>query len=342
MTDLLDRWIGYLGLVEGLAPRTTVAYRRAVERFLTGAEILRPQEIDREAIERYAKREAIAGNGASTRTRTIQAIRLFCKYLVAHKELEANPALEIRPPRAYRKERSILTLAEVKSLIGHDSRGRMERDFLQVRDRVLWVVAYFLALRAGEIGRLRVVDVAWSPEAGLHTVLIARAKHSQGDVRLPLPIGASRTLSAYLAMLPDFAGRSPYLFPAHRRAAPLSSRRIHSMFGAALRRLKIDPSRRRLSPHSLRHSRATHLLEAGWDVRAVQTMLRHRSLQTTASYLHTSEEKLIRYLKRQDPIEGKARARLPLGGVLRELMEGLGGALGERAGGAGRSQGTPG
>lgn len=340
MIELVAGWISYLELVEGLSPRSTLVYRRAVERFLSDAEILRPEAIDRAAIERHAKRLSIAGNGESTRGRAIQAIRGFCKYLVAHGELPSNPALEIRAPRSYRRERAVLTVGEVKELLrGRHGSNRIERNFLEFRDRVLWEVAYSLALRASEIGRLRVMDVAWNAEAGLHTVLVSRGKHSQGDERLPLPVAASRNLSAYLAVLPDFAGRSPYLFPAHRRATPLGSRQIHAMFRRMLRERKIEPRGRRLSPHTLRHSRATHLLEAGWDIRAVQTMLRHRSIQTTATYLHTSEAKLIRYLKRQDPIDGKVRSRLPLGGAMEQLLEKLGGSPGQLPKAAGRSRG---
>lgn len=125
MQDLLHRWIEFLEHVEGLSPRSTLAYRRAVESFLAAAEITRAEEIDRASIERYAKRQSYAGKGESTRTRTIQALRGFCKYLCAHGILAANPALEIRSPRAYRRERSILTLQEVKSLIhGQAGPGR--------------------------------------------------------------------------------------------------------------------------------------------------------------------------------------------------------------------------
>lgn len=326
MEDLLQRWVDFLELVEGLSPRSTVAYRRAVERFLADAEISRPEEIDRARIERYAKRQSYAGKGESTRTRAIQAIRGFCKYLVAHGHLTSNPALEIRAPRAYARERSILSVQEVKSLIqGQAKPGQLPRTFLELRERVLWSVAYSLALRAGEVGKLRAADVVWNDADGAFSVLVARAKHSRGDVRLPLPPGASRLLGAYLTILPEHAGKSPYLFPAHRRTAPLSSRQVHSLFARAMREREVEPRGRRLSPHSLRHSRATHLLEAGWDIRAVQTMLRHRSLAVTATYLHTSEAKLARYLRRNDPLEGKKRAPLPFGGALKAIFADLGG-----------------
>jgi site-specific recombinase XerD len=329
---MLESWIAFLEQIEGLSSRSTLAYRRAVENFLADGEISDPSGIDRATIERYAKRQYLAGRGASTRARTIQAVRQFCKYLVAHKKLAANPALEIRRPRAYQKERATLTVPEVKLLIyGGGDPKRQPRTFLEFRERVLWAVAYSLALRAGEIGRLRADALSWNSEAGLLTVLIARAKHSQSDSRLPLPPDISRLVGAYLADLPSHAGGSPYLFPAHRRAAPLSSRWVHALFARAVDACEIDRRGRRLSPHSLRHSRATHLLEAGWDIRAVQTMLRHRSLQTTASYLHTSEEKLIRYLKRQDPLEGKKRARIPLGGAMAALLGALDGPPGKGA-----------
>lgn len=317
----VDRWVSYLDLVEGRSPRTTAAYRLAVTRFVTEARVAAPAEITREAIEGHSKRQAISGLGAATRTRSLQAIGQFSKYLVAHGELAANPAAGIRPPRAYRSERAILTVAEVKSLIyGEHDPNTVPRHFLDFRERVLWSVTYCAGLRASEIGQLRTADVVWHEQEGLYSILIAHGKHAMKDERLPLPLRASRILGVYLQELPKHAGRSPYLFPAQRRATPLTARHIHELFVQAIRARKIEPKGRKLSPHTLRHTRATHLLESGWDIRAVQAMLRHRSIQTTAEYLHTSEAKLMRYLKRQDPLEGKGRAAMPLGGAMKQLL----------------------
>lgn len=328
----VDRWVSFLDLVEGRKPQTAAAYRFAVDRFLADAKITRPAEITREAIEGHSKRQAISGLGTSTRTRSLQAIGQFSKYLVAHGELPANPAAGIRAPRAYRSEKSILTVLETKLLIYGGLDERLEpRGFLAFRSRVLWSVAYSAALRAAEIGRLRVADVAWHSDEGLYSILIAHGKHSRSDERIPLPRQASQMLAAYLAQLPKHAGKSPYLFPGVRRATPLTGRFIQELFAKALRDRKIEPRGRRLSPHTLRHSRATHLLDAGWDIRAVQTLLRHRSIQTTAAYLHTSEAKIMRYLKRQDPLEGKRRAQLPVGGALRAILGDLDGLAATRS-----------
>lgn len=317
----VDRWVSYLDLVEGHSARTTAAYRLAVTRFLVESKVERPAQITREAIESHAKRLAIAGLGTATRTRSLQAIRQLCKYLVAHGELETNPAAEIRPPRAYSRERSILTVAEVKSLIyGDIPPNVVPRHFLDFRERVLWSVTYCAGLRAAEVGELRASDVVRHSEEQLYSILICHGKHSTKDERIPLPPAASRLLDAYLAELPKHAGRSPYLFPGHRRLTPMTARHVHELFVQAMKARKIEPRGRRLSPHSLRHSRATHLLDIGWDIRAVQAMLRHKSIQTTAKYLHTSEAKLMRYLKRQDPLEGKKRATIPMGGAMKQLL----------------------
>jgi site-specific recombinase XerD len=330
LDQLLDGWIALLGEVEGRAPRTVTAARFAVERFLgdLGATPT-AADLTRTAVERHLRRLFVRGLGEAVRAQALRAIRSYLRYLVGHRVLEHNPANEIRAPRTYSRERPTLSLTETRRLLGLDGpSAQLPRTFIGLRNLVLLAVTYAAGLRASEIGPLRAEDLGWGEETSLFSVLVARAKGARRDERMQLPIQISRLLGFYLDLRkrePSAAG-SAYLFPA-RSGSPLTSRQVHRIFKDRLRAAKIEPRGRRLSPHVLRHSRATHLLEAGVDVRSVQTMLRHRSLETTAAYLHTSEEKIARYLLRKEPLEAHRKRPQPqMRGAMKALLDELHGS----------------
>lgn len=323
----LDGWIALLGEVEGRAPRTVTAARFAVERFL-GDLGAAPTvgDLTRAAVERHLRRLFVRGLGEAARAKALRSIRSFLRYLVGHRMLEHNPANEIRAPRTYSRERPTLSLTETRRLLGLDgTRVQLPRTFIGLRNLVLLAVTYAAGLRASEIGPLRTDDLGWGEDTSLFSVLVARAKGARRDERLQLPVDISRLLGFYLDLRrgePSAVG-SPYLFVG-RQGSPLTSRQVHRIFKERLKAAKIEARGRRLSPHVLRHSRATHLLEAGFDVRSVQTMLRHGSLETTAGYLHTSEEKIARYLLRKEPLEAhRKRAQPQLRGAMKALLDEL-------------------
>jgi len=177
---------------------------------------------------------------------------------------------------------------------------------------------------------LRLEDLEWNEESSLFSILVARAKGARRDERIQLPPEISRLLGFYLEIRREQPGESsPYLFPSQARR-PLTARLVHRIFRNRLSEAGIEKRGRRLSPHSLRHSRATHLLDAGVDVRSVQRMLRHRTINTTATYLHTSEEKITRYLLRKEPLEAHRKKQQPQmrGAMKAFLAELAGGGLG--------------
>lgn len=320
LAERVAEWALYLRQVEGRAASTVRVYRRSVELFLADSGPRAAAEVTRQALEQHLKRLAFAGRSASTIARALHAIRNWCRYLRAHGELEVNPAAEIRPPRRYRRERPVLTIEEVKRLIDPPQRSRSGRPvWARLRDAALWGVVYAAGLRAGEAGRLRVDEIQWDEDALLFSVLVAHAKSADADERIPLPASVGRIVGAYLAARSEAGISSPWLFPSARRLRPLGGRQLHRLFLERVVLAGIEPRGRRLSPHLLRHTRATHLLRAGVDIRTVQAMLRHSSLETTARYLHSDQSRRLSAVRR-DPLEGKRRPAPHFGSALRELL----------------------
>jgi len=339
--EWIDRWAGLLLEVEGRAPKTIEAARFCVERFFgdlpAGTAV---EQLDRAQVEKHLRRLYIQGLGESARGKALHAIRSFCRYLVGHGRLERNPADEIRAPRVYTREKPTLSVAEIRKLIALDGKGEVARrpkkpkagrmgrppdPFVHLRNVVLLAVTYAAGLRASEVGPLRVEDLDWNEETSMFSILVARAKGARRDERIQLPQEISRLLGFYLGIRNEKGVQSPYLFPA-RFGIALQRRQVHRLFIERVAEVGIERKGRRLSPHTLRHSRATHLLEAGVDVRSVQRMLRHRSIQTTAGYLHTSEEKIARYLLRKEPLEAHRKKKQPqMHGAMRAFLAELGG-----------------
>jgi site-specific recombinase XerD len=312
--DIFERWTSFLVSVRGRGEGTAVRYRRLVERVLKDAGKGIAQ-LGREDVERHLRRLHVAGRGESVRQGVVVAVRSLGEWCLAHGILEVNPWAALSGPRLYRREVKVLTVAEVKRLLWGDSPGTLPRDPLEMRDRVLLGVAYSAGLRASEIGPLEAEGVVWQEATQTFSILVRRGKRAGEDVRLPLDRPVSRMLGVWLTARGE--GRTVGRFLWGRALTRGAVRKI------LLRRcaeVGIVAGGRRISPHVLRHSLATHLLAAGVDVRTVQLLMRHRSIATTERYLHADVDRLGAVLARKSPLERARRGKASVG---RPMMEHL-------------------
>lgn len=338
----LADWQEYLIAVEGLAPATAAKYGDFVR--MLGADGDDPAALTFERLERFLKDLFTRGYAGSSRAIAVVAIKNFCRYLCARSVLAKNPAVTLRRPRVYRRERPTLTQAEVQRLVYGARSGIAPAEPLELRNRCLLYTTYILGLRPGEPGRLRLDELEWLPgkEGKVYTVLLSRGKAQSSDVRKPLDLDGSRLIAFYLRERPRIehpwlqrgrvvslrpgptaAGASPWLFPSST-GGMLSRLAVYDLFRARLKASGIEVGSRKLTPHCLRHSIATHLLRVGWDVKEVQRFMRHRSIETTGEYLHADEEKQAALLTRLHPIHAAGRRERPdLPAALEALREDL-------------------
>ena len=332
----VEGWLGYLGFVQGMAPRTCACYRVAVGLFFRDdavrAALERPDgeidmaRFDRRVVEGWIKRRTLAGLAPSTVALHLVALRSLGRYLAGHGRIPFNPLTEIRGPRIYRREARPLTTAEVRQMF-FGAPGKpltAPRSDRELVDHVQFAVHYAGALRGSEVRNLRTDDVVWHEEERCYSILLTRTKWARADVRQLLDQETSRLLGAYLRERPRIAG-GVYLFPGPSGPRFFQAEGYYAArWRAFLVRRGIEPKGRKLTPHILRHSAATHMLEAGWPLRAVQERLRHRSLEATQVYLHTSDAQITRLLLRKPPLQPKAARKKPdVPGALRALLEGV-------------------
>jgi len=308
---ILDAWMSALVCVRGRSQATAKRYRRLVERLLadSGQRIV---QLDQRLIEKHLRRLHVAGRGESVRRGVVVAVRSLGEWCLAHGILAANPGASLSGPRPYRQEIKVLTVAEVGRLLWGDSPGTLTRDPLEMRNRVLLGVAYVAGLRASEIGPLEAEGVVWQESGQVFSILVRRGKGAGQDVRLPLDRPVSRMLGMWLAARP--AGR--FLW-----GRPLTRGAVRNIFLDRCAAVGIKATGRRLSPHILRHSLATHLLQEGADIRQVQLLLRHRSIVTTELYLHADVDRLGAVLIRRSPLEQGRKKKKAVS--LRPAMEQL-------------------
>jgi len=312
----LDEWTSFLISVRGRTEGTARRYRRLVERLLE--DVGKPfAEIGREDVEKHLRRLHVAGRGESVRQGVVVAVRSLGEWCLAHGLVEVNPGASLSGPRPYRREIKVLTVAEVERLLWGDAPGELPSDLLALRDRVLLGVAYVAGLRASEIGPLEVDGVVWQEATQTFSILVRRGKGAGQDVRLPLDRVVSRMLGAWLTVRP--AGR--FLW-----GQALTRWGVRKILLRRCAEVGIEAKGRRISPHVLRHSAATHLLQQGCDIREVQLLMRHRSISTTEKYLHADVDRLGAVLVRRSPLEGRGKKKAV---AVRPALQMILGELGE-------------
>ena len=307
----LDAYLEMLAAERGAAQNTLDAYRRDLTDFLAWVErqggvlsALKPPQITA-----YINETAALGLGPASRARRLSAIRQLYKFLAAEGQVEADPAGGISAPRKARSLPKTLSVAEVDRLL-----EAARRRSLGVRgvERVRAVRLYCLLEMLYATG-MRVSELVALPRATLEgDRRMLTIKGKGGRERLvPLNPSAREALDAYLALGTDGQDdvapmlATKYLFPSRGAEGHLTRQR----FGQDLKELaeEADLGPERVSPHVLRHAFASHLLDRGADLRAVQQLLGHADISTTQIYTHVLEERLKRIVLDHHPLARKSR-----------------------------------
>ncbi len=292
---LLNSFLDYLKVEKGLAALSVSAYRSDLEQF---TESLRKRKRGLRDARRQDVRDflnALLSNGVDGRSvaRKLSALRHFYKYLLLDRYIAADPTLNIDTPRQWKVLPKSLAADEVESVLQGPPRAKDDRmsQALAGRDRAMLEVFYAGALRVSEVVNLKLEDL----KLELGYVLV----RGKGDKERIVPLGraAQEVLQSYLRdARPVLASekQSPFLFIA-RNGRPITRQRVWQMVSAA------SAQGRHASPHMLRHSAATHMVENGADLRTVQTILGHADISTTQIYTHLALDRLNQVYKRHHP-----------------------------------------
>jgi site-specific recombinase XerD len=304
-TGLIDEFCSHLELERRLSPRTVVEYRRDVEALALFQARSHSSlgQATHQSLRRFIAQQATRGYARASVARRVAAVRAFYRWARARRKVPADPASALGRPKVSSRLPSVLRPAEAAALAEAPEEavrraGRKEPESLvevavRLRDRAVLELLYGCGLRVAEVCGLSLQRVDLS--RGRIVVLGKGPK----ERNLPLSDFAADALEDYLALGRSVmaADDSGMLF-FNRRRKPLAPRDVRAMIEKYRRETMSD---RRVSPHTLRHSFATHLLEGGADIRAVQELLGHASLATTQRYTHVSRGRLFAAYRQSHP-----------------------------------------
>ena len=285
---LIDRFLEMMAAERGASRNTLAAYRRDL---VQAAEWVRGPLAAADAAALRGLMAEYRTLAASSAARKLSALRQFFAFLLDEGERADNPALDIARPATRRPLPRILTHDHVDRLFaqaGEEADGAAA-PASAVRMLLLLELLYGSGLRASEL-----VSLPRRAVAGGRDYLIVRGKGDK-DRLVPLSARAGAALDRWLPLV---AEGTPWLFPSGK--AHLSRVRLFQMLRELAARAGVDPAA--VSPHVLRHAFATHLLEGGADLRALQLMLGHADIATTEIYTHVDSRRLVELVNRRHPL----------------------------------------
>lgn len=293
-TALIESFLEMMTAERGAAGNTIASYARDLE---DAASFLAQkksglQEASKTELEAYAASLSKRGFAPGTIARRLSSLRQFYHFLFTETLRKDNPAASLETPRLARALPKALSQQEIETLIEH---AHAEDD--------LRLTAMLEILYAGG---LRVSELVTLPASALrlgqphqHTFLLLKGKG--GKERLvPLHEKAVETARAYVATHKD---ESPFLFPSHGKQGHVTRQRFGQQLKELALRAGIDPER--ISPHTLRHSFASHLLAGGADLRVIQELLGHSDISTTQIYTRVEQERLNALVHKHHPLARK-------------------------------------
>ncbi len=287
----VDEYLCQLRDQRQVSPHTLAAYRRdltRIARFCHERGVKGWEQVDEVLIRLYLRRRHETGVGAATLQRELSALRGLLGYLVHARRLADNPAARIRAPKKARKLPSVLSVDGVTALVEAEADTPLVR-----RDRAMWELFYSSGLRLGELVALDCGDLD----------LVAgevRVRFGKGGRQRLLPVGrcARAALRDWLGIRTRLAAADEAALFVNRFGRRLGRRGVQQRLAQWGRRLGFEQP---LHPHLLRHTFASHLLEASGDLRAVQELLGHADIATTQIYTHLDFQHLASVYDRAHP-----------------------------------------
>jgi len=271
----------YMEKVRGSSTHTLSAYRRDLGEYMDFLDDRQLSLDSPESVRSFLGQLFRKGSARTTMARKISSVRSFCRHLVREGVLETNPCDSIPTPRAPKHNPRFLSLEEITALLDSASGDRP----IDLRDMAIWELLYSSGIRVSELAGMNTAD--WDHDEQLIRI---RGKGSKTRI-VPVSEKASARLRKYLkasGRWPAVDNNAPIFL--NRQGQRLGVRGIQKRLEGRLRDCGLDT---RISPHVIRHTFATHLLDSGADLRAIQEMLGHESLQTTQRYTHVTLDRLL-------------------------------------------------
>jgi integrase/recombinase XerC len=288
LEEALAEFLRHLAIEKNSSAHTVKSYREDLTQALNffqsrpGGDALSAEGLTTRLLRAHLAWLHDQGYAKSTVARRLAAVRSWCRFLCRQGVLQTSPAAGLRGPRQDKKLPHFVSREDMLRLLAVPS----DETPIGLRDRAILETLYSAGLRVGELTGLTVEDV--DLDAGLATV------HGKGRRERLALLGppAVQAVRSWLLVRTALGGprtlQQQALF-LNRGGTRLSARSVARMLEKYLQRAGLDP---RTSPHTIRHSYATHLLDAGADIRSVQELLGHRSLGTTQIYTHVSTQRL--------------------------------------------------
>lgn len=293
-TDI-NEFRNFLKLEKGLSPHSVEAYRNDLRKLVSYLEILdlelSPEEVDSKLLQQFIQWIGELGLNARTQSRIISGIKAFYKYLLLEERITSDPTALLEAPRIGRKLPEVLTVEEIDRLFSFIDLSKPEGP----RNKAMLEVLYSCGLRVSELVNLKMTNLY--RKDGFLRVL------GKGDKERLIPI-SDRALKEIDNYLPDRHSLAKIdkefqdILFLNRRGRQLTRVMVFTIIKNLKEKAGIEKN---ISPHTFRHSFATHLIEGGADLRAVQEMLGHESIVTTEIYTHLDREYLRETIQSYHP-----------------------------------------
>lgn len=275
----ISEYLTYLEVERGLSQNTVLAYENDILGFFDYFKNVEdPNEIKRIHFSEYTVHLAQNGLLSSSITRKIASIKGFFRFLSANKEIKSNPSLSVTSPKIPKKLPKVISYEEIEKLL---------KNRLTTKEKAVFELLYATGLRVSELVNLTVKNVDFKSN------LIKTTGKGSKDRIVPMGKKAKEALNNYmkereliLKAKMGSGAESDYIF-LNDKSEQISRQWVYNFI-----KKQGETINKTISPHTIRHSFATHLLENGADLRAVQELLGHRSVVTTQLYTHISKKRL--------------------------------------------------